>query len=97
MNIEAEIQILDVSHLGKDFVRKSGWRPNHNFFNDTTMGVGQINFKNCEFVYPGDVVRAEIHFIPWDRMNSLEEGDVWSIQEGNKKIATGKILRIDPH
>lgn len=80
---------------GRKTAAKTGYRPHVKFDFDEMQTSGQQTFIGREFVFPGDIVEAEIKIISVDHFaNQLTEKMQFEFREGKTVIGTGIIKHI---
>jgi len=103
VRVEARIHFLSTEEGGRSSPLQGGgsYRPNHNFFgpDNHELCVGFIDLAEDERVAPGDTIEKALTLWIFPAVEpEIREGREWRIQEGERLVATGTILRVlDPH
>lgn len=97
-HIEAEIRFLLTEAGGRQTSVRSGYRPTHDFGIPGMLNDAQHDYVHMENVAPGETVRARLRLLRPDlQQGRLVVGMPFTVQEGNRIVGTGKILRVcDP-
>jgi elongation factor Tu len=97
-DIEAEIQFLTTEEGGRQTPVKSGYRPHHDFGVDETQFDAAHEYVDREWVSPGETVVAMLTF-PGPACHDylagrLHEGFEFTVQEGARVVARGRITKV---
>jgi len=80
---------------GRKTPAKTGYRPQIKFDFDEMQTSGEQLFIDCEWVYPGEKVAAEIKIVSADYLaGRLTEGMAFEFREGSRIMGTGKITHV---
>jgi len=91
----AELKYLTTEEGGRRAPANSGYRPHVKFPFSKMMTSGEQTFIGKDSVKPGETVKAEIMILsPQFFENMLEIGMQFEVGEGNRIVATGKLIEI---
>ena len=91
----AKLFFLKTNEGGRKTYVKSDYRPQIIFNFDDFSTSGRQKYLNMEYVFPGDIVNAEIDLLSSDYFNGkLKENMGFKFYEGPNLIGTGKIIHI---
>lgn len=94
-HIEAEITFLPTESGGRQKPVRSGYRPNHDFGIPGMLNDAQHEYTDKESVSPGETVTARLQLHRPDlQRGRLFVGMRFTVQEGNRIVGNGKILRV---
>lgn len=80
---------------GRKTYVKSGYRPHIKFSFDDYLTSGQQKYIGTEYVFPGDIVNAEIDLLSAEYFSGkLKENMDFEFYEGSNLIGIGKIISI---
>ena len=92
-DVEAEITFLTTEEGGRKSFILSGYRPQ--FFYGGEDHVAIQEFLGKERVYPGESVTVHVYLLhPELLYRSMNQGDSFSLREGMRVVAKGRITRI---
>ena len=98
--VKANVHFKSTEDGGKSIPIRSGYRPNHSFeqpkdIRNIVTYVGEIQFTNYEFIYPGETKLVIIKFARVGEIGKyLNIGQKWFIYEVPRLVAEGEILEI---
>lgn len=75
----------------------SGYRPNHNFGDETnrSMQMGQVELLSTAELFPGKEAIAKIEFVVHEGFPfPIKEGVKWKLQEGPRVVAHAEMTRV---
>jgi heptosyltransferase-2 len=95
---EHDIEAIITAIASKDGGRKSplfsGYRPDHNFFTHPELNGGMHVYATGS-IAPGETGNATIWLLAPERnFGLMQEGAAFTVQEGNRVVATGKITKL---
>ena len=98
--IDAKLTFKTTLEGGRSTPIKTGYRPNHCFgrlenISECKFHIGEIQFKDKEFVYPGETSVVTVFFLKaGDIEKYLNVGQRWHIYEVPRLVGEGMILHI---
>lgn len=94
-DIKAEIYILRTEEGGRNTPVQTGYRPSHDFGLEGTLNDAQHEYIGTEIVGLGETANAYIWFLcPEYQEGRLFKGMEFTVQEGNKVIGKGKVIKV---
>jgi translation elongation factor EF-Tu-like GTPase len=99
VRVEARVRFLTTAEGGRSSSIQGGGRygSNHNFFwpENRDMCIGFIELDDGEQVTPGDTIEKTITLLVFPAVEpEIRRGKKWRLQEGNKLVATGIIVKV---
>jgi translation elongation factor EF-Tu-like GTPase len=97
--IKANLTLYSIEKAGRNAGIRTGYRPNHVFeYENGTFKqtyIGQINFKEPEWILPGETCIVDVEFINMlDVKRFITLGRKWWIHEANKQLGEAEITEI---
>lgn len=99
--VKAKFALYSTDKGGRKTPIISGYRPNHvfeykeNSNNFIATYIGDVNFEEQEFLYPGELIVATVRFLRHgDIERFIQIGQIWWIHEGRNKIGEAEIIEI---
>ena len=94
-DIEAEIRFLTTEEGGRHTAVRSDYRPDHAMGHPEILNGARHIFLDRESVEPGGSARSQMIFtVPEYQYGRLFVGMEFTVQEGSKIVAKGRILRV---
>ena len=94
-HIEAELRFLTTSEGGRRGRVRSGYRTVHNFDLGGALTDATHIYQGVDIVNPGESATAHLTLVdPHPLRHMLREGANFTVQEGLKIIAYGRITKI---
>jgi len=98
--VKAKITLKTSEEGGKSNPIRTGYRPNHVFIQpknikELSTYIGEIQFSDYEFIYPGETKIVEIIFARGGEIDKyINVGQKWFLYEVPKLVGEGEILEI---
>lgn len=94
-DFEAEIYALPTENGGRKSPMLSGYRPNHYFGLPDELNDAQHDYPERGKIAPGEKGIALVRLLDPERQKGrLFEGMEFTVQEGNRVVGRGKIVKI---
>jgi translation elongation factor EF-Tu-like GTPase len=100
VRVHAKITLLAAGQGGRtqSVVGGLSYRPNFNFWPDNPqkwMAIGIIDLPEGDGLALGETKQVQITFLTWPELkDEIKPDRAWVIQEGNKVVGSGQILKI---
>lgn len=95
-NLIASFEISDAVINPKINGIKSGYAPHHKFKNIDYLVSGYHKYKDDNFHYPGETIKAEISFPSWKYFcKSVNVGEKFEVLELDRIIGYGVVESIE--
>jgi hypothetical protein len=98
IEVLAEVRFLSTAEGGKTCSVRAKYRPNHNFgsSDDRVFYIGQVEIAPGDEIAPGESRTLPIRFMSGAGLSDLlVPGREWRIQEGDKLVAFGRVVRVE--
>jgi elongation factor Tu len=94
-DFEAEIYALPTESGGRKSPMLSGYRPNHDFGLPGELNDAKHDYPETGKIAPGERGVARLWLLSPERQKGrLFEGMEFTVQEGNRVVGRGKIVKI---
>ena len=98
--VKAKITLKTSEEGGRSNPKRTCYRPNHVFvqpnnIRELSAYIGEIQFSDHEFIYPGETKLVEIIFANVGEIDKyMNVGQKWFIYEVPRLVGEGEILEI---